>query len=54
MGNANTVLEKLKERGNLTRGILICISCGSDNVIRDSHTLHCKMCDYYNSYEVTP
>ena len=53
MSNVNTVLETLKEKENLIKEILICISCGSDNVIRDDHALHCRICDYANSYEVT-
>ena len=52
MSNVDTILEKLREKKNLIRGILICISCGSDKVIRDSHTLRCKICNYANSYEV--
>ena len=51
MSNVNTILEKLREKENLTKGILICISCGSEDVIRDNYTLHCRMCDYSNSYE---
>ncbi|MGI9567419.1 MAG: hypothetical protein ACR2LL_10470 [Nitrosopumilus sp.] len=50
MNNPGKVLKKLKEK--LIRGILICISCGSDKVIRDNHTLHCKICNYAYSYEV--
>ena len=32
--NVDTVLEKLREKQNLIREILICISCVSDKVIR--------------------
>ena len=51
MSKVNKIIKKLKKKENLISGILICISCGSDKVIRDSHTLQCKMCDYINSYE---
>ena len=53
MSNVNTVLKKIEEKENLIKGILICISCGRDNVIQDDHALHCRICDYANSYEVT-
>ena len=52
MNNPCNVLKKLTEKENLIKGILICISCGSDKVIRDNHRLHCQICNYANSYEV--
>lgn len=53
MNNSSKILKKLNKKKILIRGILICISCGSDKVIRDNHTLQCKICDYANSYEMT-
>ena len=51
MYNESQVLEKIDEKRNLIRGILICVSCGSGKVTRDNHTLHCKVCDHVHSYE---
>ena len=41
-----------KEKKNLIQGILICISCGSDNVKQEKHMLCCMTCNYANFYEV--
>ena len=46
------IFKKFKTKKNLIENILICISCGSDDVVRSKYTLHCQKCGYLNFYEV--